>query len=484
MANELDRQKLNSLKKSELVDLILAMSARLDAVVAQNAALVLEVQELKSRLNKDSHNSSKPPSSDGLGKKPKPKSLRLPGMKPSGGQPGHKGRTLCQSQSPHSLVTHFAAGMCASCGSDINDVCADSYQFRQVFDLPPLALEISEHRVELKTCPGCGTSHRGQFPAGVDQPVQYGPNIKSLAVYLANFQLLPTKRVTQMISDLFGCTFSEGVLQAANQKAGKVLEPVTEQIKEAIRIAPLAHFDETGCRIDGKLNWLHVASTEELTYYDVHAKRGREAIDYIGILPYFMGRALHDGWEAYRVYTCKHGLCNSHHLRELIYIDEEYTQLWALEMKELLVEIKNAVDTAKEQGSNSLGQPTRRHFQERYQTLITDGYNANRERLRNGSRTRPKQTKGRNLVRRLDKGRRQVLAFMYDFSVPFDNNLAERDIRMMKVRQKVSGCFRTYQGASLFCRIRGYLSTMRKQGHNPLEVLTTVMNGRPQAPAY
>ena len=444
--------------------------------------LTARVQELEARLRKDSHNSGKPPSSDGLRKKPAPKSQRPKGNKPSGGQPGHPGSTLRMSDKPDHEVNHSAL-ICSGCGANLDNVPSTVCEARQVFDLPEkIHLEVTEHRCLSQTCT-CGQVNYGTFPAGIAQSVQYGERIKALGVYLTTYQLIPWERATQMLSDLFGCTLSEGVLQSAQQKCAEVLKPTTAAIKQAVEQAPLAHFDETGQRIDGKLNWLHVASTEMLTFYATHAKRGRIAMDEIGILPAFTGRAIHDGLSSYQHYNCKHGACNAHHVRELTYLCEEEGQIWAYQFKTLLLDIKARVDDAKERGLTELATDAVADFEKRYNALIQTGLDTNPEATRSGKRGKTAQAKGRNLVKRLER-REEVLAFLYDFTVPYDNNLAERDIRMMKVRQKVSGCFRTNEGAVIFGQIRGYLSTMRKQGHNMLDVLTTVVQGQPRAPVF
>jgi len=485
----LDSNLLFSLPKDDLVALVFELSDRLNAegrrieqVLAANVALAERVKELEARINKDSHNSSKPPSSDGLSKKPCPKSLRKEGAKRSGGQPGHPGKTLHLSEAPTQTVPH-APSTCSGCGHGLDEVDACGSERRQVFDLPKLDLDIIEHLSLHKTCPGCGQLNRGAFPDGVAQPVQYGPKVKSVLVYLTNYQLLPWERATKMLSDLYGASLSQGVLQNALQQCKQALDPITQTIKDSLVRAKLAHFDETGLRVEGSLRWLHVASNQTLTHYERNDKRGQIAMDEIGILPEFQGKAVHDGLRSYFAYDCSHQLCNAHHLRELTFLVEQHQQVWAQEMKTLLVQIKEQVDTARQQGLVALNLLTTAMFENRYSKLIGDGYAENPEAERTGKRGRPAQSKGRNLVNRLDQNRAAVLAFMYDFEVPFDNNLAERDLRMIKVRQKISGAFRTSQGADTFAQIRGYISTMRKQGHNPLDVLERVFLGNPRAPA-
>ncbi|MDD3927400.1 MAG: IS66 family transposase [bacterium] len=293
----------------ELVALVLRLLERQSVLEeqvlhlrAENTMLRAQVKELTDRLNKDSHNSSKPPSSDGLAKKPSPKSLRQSGVKASGGQPGHPGKTLCMSQTPDTVIVH-APVTCSGCGASLEEVPVGDCEKRQVFDLPPLKLQVTEHQSQRKVCPCCGMLHKGDFPASVKESVQYGARIKAAAVYLTNRQLLPWERTTQLLKDLFNCSLSEGVIQSAQEQCAQLLSPVMEQVKTALQQADIVHFDETGLRVAGKLHWLHVAATDELTYYATHTKRGRQACDEIGILPVFKGRAIHDGYSSYQQQT-------------------------------------------------------------------------------------------------------------------------------------------------------------------------------------
>lgn len=257
-----------------------------------------------------------------------------------------------------------------------------------------------------------------------------------------------------------------------------------EQIKAAVTKAPVANFDETGFYVSARREWLHVASTPLLTYYSPHAKRGSVACDEIGILPNFSGRAIHDAWGTYFKYSCLHGLCNAHHLRELTFVEEQLKQAWGKEMKDLLLDIKQNVEQAREDGANSLPEMQQREFESAYDRVIASGLALpeNQPPPPNGKRGRQKQSKAKNLLDRLSQHKAETLAFMYDFAVPFDNNQAERDLRMVKVQQKISGCFRSSAGAKAFCRIRGYISTMKKQGRNVLAALSSVFAGQPLSP--
>jgi transposase len=287
------------------------------------------------------------------------------------------------------------------------------------------------------------------------------------------------------MQDLLGQPLAEGTLQSALEECYQGLEQTEELICEGVRNAEIAHFDETGLRVEGKGQWLHVATTTNLTHYAYHLKRGRAATDEIAILPAFGGRAIHDGLRSYMSYPCDHALCNAHHLRELTFLAEEMKQKWATEMKALLVEIKQRVETAIEEGNRSLSAEEIEKFESRYYRILKRGLRAEslKPALETGKRGPKKQSKAKNLLDRLMRYRAETLAFMYDFRVPFDNNLAERDLRMMKVQQKISGSFRKGEGAKIFCRIRSYISTMRKQGHNVLTALKSVFAGRPIAPA-
>ena len=311
--------------------------------------------------------------------------------------------------------------------------------------------------------------------------------MKAAAVYLKNYQFLPFERTCELLGDLFGCGISEGALANILAGCAQRLEDPLLSIKAHIEQASVAHFDESGSRVESKLWWLHSASTANATYYDIHRKRGSEAFDDIGILPDFSGRAIHDFWKPYFGYACLHGLCNAHHLRELIFVHEQHQQDWADHMIECLLDIKDAVDLAK-QSTDHLPEKQIQAFEARYQQILDEGYAQNPlpplPPSAKKKRGRRKKSKSRNLLERLDEHRKEALAFMYDFEVPFDNNLAERDIRMMKVQQKISGMFRTEEGAKAFCRIRSYISTARKNAVGAMDALTRLFSGNPFVPAF
>lgn len=450
-----------------------------DAVYALFTALEQRVAELEARLNQDSHNSSKPPSSDGLGKKPAPRSLRPNTGRKPGGQKGHPGKTLTFSDTPDQSIAHIPT-CCQGCGTSLESAEVVAEQKRQVVDLPPLRLEVTQHSAQTRRC-HCGVTTTAAFPKEASEPLQYGPRLKALAVYLRDYQLLPFARCTKLLSDVFGATFCKATLSRALWECGTRLEPVCETIKNALIASPVLHCDETGMRVEGKLHWVHSASTKTLTYYTCHGSRGKKGSDAAGVLSDFTGTAVHDGWCSYRQYCCEHALCNAHHLRELIPFAEE-GGLWAQDMITLLVEIKTAVERAQSQEKTRVSPWREARFEGRYRRLLKQGYAANPppKNPPKDKRGRHKQTPARNLLLRLDTNRKQVLAFLYDFAIPFDNNLAERDLRMIKLRQKISGGFRTLTGAKAFCRLRGYLSTLRKQDKNLLTALESVFRGSPE----
>jgi len=462
--------------KETVVSVFLKMDARSDALEAR-------IIKLENQIVKNSRNSSKPPSTDGF-KKPSPKSLRKKSNRKCGGQLGHRGHTLKMVEKPDHTEVHKVKE-CECCHKSLADQPADSIEKRQVFDLPPdIHLIVTEHQCETKHCT-CGHVNKSEFPEDINAPVQYGSGVKSTAVYLKNYQFLPYERTSELFNDLFGCPIGKGTLVNIVSKCNELAEIPVTKIKEQITASSVVHFDESGSRVKGNRWWLHSSSTPSATYYDVHRKRGSEATDEINILPWFYGRAIHDFWKPYYKYSCLHGLCNVHHLRELIFVHEQHKQDWADNMITCLLDIKNVVEKVK-QTAKCLDDNQIDEFEKYYKQVIAEGYEQNplpplpaSAKKKKGSR---KKTKPRNLLERLDKHRNEALAFMYDFNVPFDNNLAERDIRMMKVQQKISGTFRSENGAKAFCHIRSYISTSKKNAVGAFDALTLLFNGRPFIP--
>ncbi len=458
------------------------LTNRVGILEAENKKLRDEVKGLRGRLAKNSKNSSQPPSSDGL-KKPRPKSLRKPSGKKPGGQPGHAGTRLEMVEQPDHIVPHTVEE-CRQCGRSLESVAAVDHRRRQVVDIPPIELKVTEHRAEIKCCPGCGCRNEAAFPAEVKTSVQYGSRIKSLLVYLNQYQLLPYERTCQLAEDLFSHTISQGTLSNWIAECYRNLESTEEQIRQAILASDVVHFDETGIRQQGKLHWLHVAGTERLTYYGLHARRGKEAMDALGILPNYTGCAVHDHWKSYFKYSCDHSLCNAHHLRELTYLAEWEQQGWATSMIELLLEAKETCDAAVE---NCLADDSSElaSIRVRYDALIAKGLAQNLpppENLEQKKRGRRKQSKAKNLLDRLRDFKTETLAFLTHPLIPFDNNQGERDIRMAKLKQKISGCFRGENGGKIFSRIRGYVSTLRKNSLKILDGIQSAFNQSPKLP--
>ncbi len=473
---------------AELEELVRQLHAELAAALAQNAALVAQNQDLQARLaqvSRDSHNSSKPPSSDPLGRK-RARSLRQKSGKKSGGQLGHRGETLHLVATPDELVEHRPT-VCAACQTPLDETApAVGYERRQVHELPPVRLVIREHRALRVRCPHCAQVSVGAFPAEAPSRAQYGPRLRALAVYLVEQQLVPYARVRELFVELLGAHVSEGTLLRWVQQGAAALVPVEAAIKAALIRAPVLHSDETGVRRAGQLAWAHVASTARLTHYAIHPKRGQEATDAIGILPAYRGVSVHDGLRSYGAYTqCRHALCNIHHLRELTFVEETSHQAWATKLKGLLLEMKAAVEQARSRGEPRLGPVERDAYVACYEELMAEGLAANPppERPPGQKKGRIKQSPARNLLERLWMGQDAVLAFLDDLTIPFDNNQAEQDLRMLKVQQKIAGSFRAESGSEAFARIRGYCATLRKQGVALLAALQTVLTGQPLYPA-
>lgn len=468
----------------ELVESLFVVIEKQTVIIEQQATRISElearVQGLENQLKQNSRNSSKPPSSDGF-KRPQPKSLRTPGAKKSGGQVGHPGTTLRMIDAPDQIVIH-SIQVC-TCGCSLTEMPVHRTEKRQVIDLPPIRTEVTEHQVEVKFCPVCGRSAKAEFPHDVTAPVQYGARMKGLGSYLNQYQLLPYKRISELMEHWFGHYPSEATILKANEQLYKQLETVEHEIVESIVQSAVAHFDETGLRVEGKLWWCHVASTEQYTHYTVHRKRGVDAMEDTDILPRFGGTAVHDSWNPYFQYgQCHHALCNAHLLRELTFVHEQEKQTWAKTMSDLLLEMHRYV---KEQRTQDLTPEleTILDFVARYDQILQQGF-AEEARTQPSEpcakkRGKTKQSKSKNLLDRMQERRLSVLGFLCDPDIPFDNNQAERDVRMVKVQQKISGTFRTEDGANNFCRIRSYISTAKKNAYSVVEAVYSALQGRP-----
>ena len=446
--------------------------------------LVLQrrLHDLEIRAAQNSTNSGKPPSSDGPGK-PAPKSQRERGTRARGGQRGHLGRTLQPVTEPDVIITHALECCPCGCGCSLRDEPVLDHAVRQVFELPPQKLVVTEHRAEVKCCPGSGREVRAPFPPGVDAPAQYGQRFHSWLAYLRVAQLMPLRRIRQMADDLFAQPVSEATVERAVQTINDALPPFESALVDALKRSPVLHADESGLRVDSQLYWLHVLCSDRLTWYGVHARRGSAALEDFGILKDFSGRLVHDCMQSYFLLPCTHSLCNSHLLRELTFLHEELAEQWAADMKALLLEM--FVQRGRWSSSQIVSIPEQiTAFHARYQILLTQGYLEQPPPVRTGKRGRPKRTKAHNLLDRLRQYQASVLAFLRDPSIPFTNNQAEQDLRMLKVQQKISGCFRTLEAARTFARIRAYVSTVRKHGLDILTALRDALAGVPFCPSY
>lgn len=444
-----------------------------------------QVKEQQDQLVKDSHNSSFPPSSDRFVRQKQTKSLRKKSDKTVGGQPGHAGHTLKLSATPDQVLKLAPVTHCQHCQSDLRLGSAHTIERRQVIDVPQPRAEITEYQGEWKCCPHCQRLSHAVFPPEVKASVQYGPRISAIAVYLQVYQLLPQARTAELCTDLLGVPLSQATLVAMQTRAANALEPVETSIKDALVHVPVLHQDETGVYVAGKRWWMHASSTPTLTHYAAHPSRGKEALDVIGIAPQFQGTSVHDAWPTYFQYDCGHALCGVHLLRELLFLSEQHHCQWASDLAALLGRMKTCAEQARAHQQWFVASDVLLPLLDDYDRLLAEADRLHPAALSPpGQRGRPKQSAARNLLDRLLTRKTQVLTFLLDVLVPFDNNLAERDVRMVKVQQKVSGTFRCAQGAVIFCRIRGYLSTLRKQGLPLLDALLATFRGQPPLPAF
>jgi transposase len=453
--------------REELIALIRAQAAEI-------AALKARIAELERQLGLNSGNSGKPPSSDGLKKPPRTRSSREPSGKKPGGQKGHKGETLRQVAEPDSVVHHFPTS-CTACGAAVTSDMSSGHSARQVFDLPePRPLVVTEHRAHDCVCASCGAHTRASFPDGVNAPVQYGPRIAALVTYLLNYQLLPENRLTELMADLFGIRLADATIAQMSRNCAARLQGFVATVRDLVAGAAVKHMDETGFRIGGKTQWLHVACTAWLTFYRVCARRGSLLANVAGIV-------VHDHWKPYYgMPGVLHALCNAHHLRELKALIEIEKEDWARKMHRLLRRACHAVNLARERGS-PLKPGLIALIERRYGAFVAEGlaFHEAQSPLRpddapQGCRRRGRKARrtGHNLLLRLAIRREDVLRFLADPNVPFTNNQAERDVRMMKVKQKISGTFRSLEGALDFAVIRSFISTAKKQGWNVIQALT------------
>jgi transposase len=455
----------------EFEELIASLRGEIEALRVENVELRVENAELRRRLELDSSNSSKPPSSDGLKKKPRIlHSLRMRSGKPSGGQKGHKGDTLRQIAEPDAVVEHRASA-CRHCGAALDAGSVIGEEKRQVFDLPERLLRVTEHRASIQACRHCRSETRAAFPDGVSSPAQYGERIRAAAVYLNAQQLVPEERVAQVLADLFDAATACGASVATWVRAkAAALEPVHRAIGECVAGARVRCLDETGLRIGGKTRWLHTASTPTHTFYRAGEPRS-------AVFACKGGVVVHDHWRAYySLAEVDHAYCNAHLLRELQAVSEFDHEPWAEALSATLLDANKAVRDAKARGASALECEAIKPFEDRYWAAVREGLALHRSLPAFDGSTNPKKRKkqrpAHNLLNRFKTFKPETLRFLTDFEVPFTNNLPEQDLRMMKAKMKISGGFRTEKGAVDFARLRSVISSARKQGFNILAALT------------
>ncbi len=460
---KIKKAEISKLDAADKITLIYLLQEQNNLLLEKYNRLETKVKILEAMLAKNSNNSSKPPSSDTHKPKKRPQktssSRKKSGRKP-GGQPGHKDHTLEMSAHPDEVI-NLKVDSCVNCHHHLKNV-AFEIKRRQQFEIPEPKIWITEYQAQVKHCKKCGCTTAACFPENITHVTQYGPRAKGLMVYMNQYQLLPFDRASDFFKTVYGHKVSPGTIVNAVSTLSNRFETVDGQIKDLLIKAGLAHGDETGVNINGDKQWLHTVGTTQLTHYAIHKKRGRHATEDIGILPNFEGTLIHDHWKSYFTYeNIRHGLCNAHHIRELRFIHEHHYIKWAKKISNLLI----GVNEHKEKLLNMSKQFSKRqikNYQDAYDDILS---NAVKEQARRGT------VDSSNLLKRLKNYKAEVLLFMTDIEVPFTNNLSEQDIRMMKVKQKISGCFRNKAGGNNFCRIRSVISTAMKNKKNIFNIL-------------
>jgi len=472
--------------KSILLEMEKKLSKK-DKIIEQlreeNNLLKQEIKKLKENANKDSSNSSKPPSTDNGFKEKESKKDKSSNRK-RGGQEGKTSNNLKKSDNPD-IVKVLEVSICSKCNHSLEDVEAKSISTKQVFDIPPVKMQITEFQQHNKVCPCCNTMNKPNFPDGLNSYVQYGDNIKAFITYLNTYQMVPYERITELVEDFTLHKMSSGTVYNILNDFYNKLESFEENTKEQLLKSAVINVDETGTNVGAKLHWSHVISTSVLTYYMIHEKRGSEAIDDMEILSLFDGIAVHDHWKAYNKYDCTHSFCNAHILRELNGIIENEGVIWASDMHKLLTQMNDYLYTLKMNGQTSPSKGKIQQFYQRYDDICKSAqkyYPPPTEPPK--TKRKPKQCKGKNLLDRLVEHKEGTLMFFINLLVPFTNNLAERDLRMLKVKEKISGCFASFKGAEMFNRIRGFISTMKKNNRSVLEELANVLKGNVYMPIF
>jgi len=459
----------------ELKELVAAQQLLIEQQTVRLAELEAKIVELERRVGRNPRNSSMPPSAEGLSKPPANRAERRQAKRRPGKQPGDEGHHLAQVGDPDEVVTHRPR-RCPSCEGDLSQAEIVSVERRQVFEVPRTRAHVTEHQLVKLRC-SCGCETKAPAPNEATAPACYGPGVRALAVYLSVYQHLPYDRLAEIFTDVLAMPVSVGAIKAMVAEAGSGLGLFVDVVTALLEDAPAVHFDETGGRVEGSLHWVHVASTSLYTLLVCHKRRGTVAMDDMGVIAKMSGVAVHDGWKPYRAYEVIHALCNAHHLRELQGVIERFDQDWAEEMIGLLLDAKEAVEKAVQKGRTRLDTTTLHSIRVRYGQLVAKGWAVNNRPI-TATAGKWYQNTAVNLLNRLDADRDDVLRFTVDFTVPFDNNQGERDIRMVKLQQKISGSWRTKAGADHFCAIRSYVSTMKKHGYDVLAGLRQLFEGK------
>jgi len=436
------------------------------------------VDELERRLGLNSNNSSKPPSTDSpFASKPKTTSNT---KRKVGGQKGHEGKNLKMVEHPDVVIVS-SPQICCECGVSLVDTQSRLVASRQVFDLPILTFEVTEYQVHTKRCSCCKAINKGTFPEDITAPTQYGKRFCAAISYLSVHQMLPYERITQVMDDLFGHPISEGVILNALSRVETHLSSFNTRTKETLLQSAVLHADETGINVRGTLHWAHIALSHSVATCLLHPKRGADALKQMDILPNYTGIAVHDHWKPYESIggSFEHAFCNAHHLRELRRVSEQDHQLWSEDMSKLLLSAHQKVTKAKANGREALSPRMIKRFNTWYDTIIKSAsvYHTVSQK-ETGKRGRVKQTIAKNLLDRLIKYKDETLRFVTNFNVPFTNNEAERGLRMMKVKEKISGCFMSQKGGRIFMNIYAYILTIKKNGINIMQALLDAMNGK------
>ena len=452
-----------------------------EAVVAKLLEFDARLMKIEAMLSLNSTNSSKPPSTDN--KLKRKVSAKTKSSKKRGGQVGHKGNHLKFSATPDVIEEHYP-DTCTHCQYSLDDTPSSKVERRQLFDLPEIKMHVTEYRAHTKICPCCKGKNKAIFAEDVKSVTQYGNNLKAFISYCHSYQMLPYERIVTFIEDLSSHKIGVGTVYNVLETHYERLDTFERQVKGALLKSKVLHSDETGVHVKDKLHWIHVTSNDNLTYYFLHQRRGSIAMDAMDILPRYQGTLIHDHWKPYNRYNCAHGFCNAHLLRELTRVIELDNVQWSKDMHHCLTHMNTTVRQAKEHKGVSLTTDKVLHLTKRYKQICKGAltYYVKAPQTLPKKRGRPKQEKAKNLLDRLTLYQHETLQFLNDFDIPFTNNLAERDLRMIKVKEKISGTFASFHGGEIFCRIRGYISTLKKNGISVLEGLKNALLGNAYCP--